>query len=1290
MAPDISDKKTKVCKKYSHSDHSKYKQWEKDRRDRFNVKLEELASCLPNYNKENPWKKVEIVENAIVNLRSLANEMQSKNNSERETIRKLSAEVNSLKDIILQFTSFKKSSEDIYRLTSEEIVTVIKQIILSRKRDAISSGDTETEAGIDNTDDAVDEDLAFVAKIAQTNDHCYSVSVTEPNMRVETEEIVETEDLTGPGQQTLVPVQEFVTVLPPTGPADGYITLVPDTSPSLNIPQIINIDDMSVLAGVRTIFVNKGSKTSVICQQQPPPVAVVPDLLSTDTGKVAIPRLPRAQRRAKKLRKVYTRKKPFVKPCKKASVLKSSVESSDHNVSSETIFSDDPLTNKEEMEIIEETIKEDTEQTEKFALIKEKSKGVVKGSKEENKKKMEGFGKKKSKSSYSIAALCQISVNIGDNRPEVAQSPGLMSLASVGTISPANTPGPGDKTPSLALETCLVMEPGTAATVEETVIEELRTIRPEDLQQIEVVTSSVSVPAPELTASLASAQGGKQPQAGCEAKTIQKDIYQVIKDLDQELDLEKENFDSSVETENSAAREIVKKKASIQSITEACVVSKEKTIIQNIPVSMPVKSSTNELVSASTAVSRTVQTTTISFARKALITTTSASSMSVYDFQASKPETPPIPLQESRKDNKTTQKSLPPQMDQTKSFASLEKKTYTELHSKQKKEVSPKKSYVDTRKDVPASGQVMPSSHGQAASGYSQANFNLMDPAGYHQHQEIQQRLRPSNSSNSSNYSSGSGYPLSSRHSGYVSGYPGYQSSSSQHHHSYHHPYNQPGESAAAEMKQFHQSPSKYPGGCSAHSGAGTYLHSDFHSRSYYPGGAGASKPYSNQTSYRHFHSEVADSGQHYGGDRKRAGQHLEIGSQQIQSSLPPEKIQSQSSSSGTFSVTHLVNTNQRKGTKRSSSSSNKTSKTAKSELVKETKAEKEEGRKPGRSQSSRRNKSGTRSNYSAESLISGAGAGSTQTITMGEHAESKVKMAATPSKTSGSQKYLSTDKTSYPSSIKTSANWANDGTHFSGLQLSSPSPANILPTDLSSIDFQMSIFGQQDTNLNPKDYLTGSSSSQAVKSSSKQPAAACQLSQQRSGVPDWSLNSGMLETSFPPMVPILTPPSDPMTGYPFMSDPMSHSASSWYPCSAAQPSSSSRIQNQTVTYSSNIPVSGYAQTKAASSASHSLAPSHMVSLPPLAGSNSQTGSLLNFNLSTIFPDIITPGAVSGQATVNCQGRPGPGQLGAAGSDLLPHSFALLGHTHTSQVVPPTFSSVTSNVAPPPLTFTNE
>ena len=58
-----------------------------------------------------------------------------------------------------------------------------------------------------------------------------------------------------------------------------------------------------------------------------------------------------------------------------------------------------------------------------------------------DKEKMKGFSKKKSKSSNcSIAALCLISINIGENLPKVSQSPGMMSLNSVGTISHTHTP----------------------------------------------------------------------------------------------------------------------------------------------------------------------------------------------------------------------------------------------------------------------------------------------------------------------------------------------------------------------------------------------------------------------------------------------------------------------------------------------------------------------------------------------------------------------------------------------------------------------------------------------------------------------------------------------------------------------------------------------------------------------------------------------------------------------------------------------------------------------------------
>ncbi|TRY79526.1 hypothetical protein TCAL_09433 [Tigriopus californicus] len=58
-------------------------------------------------------------------------------------------------------------------------------------------------------------------------------------------------------------------------------------------------------------------------------------------------------------------------------------------------------------------------------------------------------GKSKSKSSYSIAALCQISVNIGEpSETAMVNSPGMVSLNSVGTGSPAVTPAPTPTPPT--------------------------------------------------------------------------------------------------------------------------------------------------------------------------------------------------------------------------------------------------------------------------------------------------------------------------------------------------------------------------------------------------------------------------------------------------------------------------------------------------------------------------------------------------------------------------------------------------------------------------------------------------------------------------------------------------------------------------------------------------------------------------------------------------------------------------------------------------------------------------
>ena len=336
MAPNISDKKQqKVCKKYSHAaDHSKYKQWEKDRRDRFNVKLEDLASCLPNYDKENPWKKVEIVENAILALRSNLNNAFHSKPSDTDTIRKLSAEINNLKNVIIQFTSFRKADEDIFKLTSDEIFTVLNRVILNKKkkvRTQDNNSDSEYITGdtCDDEDTAGEDDLAFVARIAQSNDHCYSVSVTEPNLTVDAEEVVETQDSAAPapGYVTILqsgdplPLPAPVTLLPPPAPAEeeGFITL------SLGILQIISINDLAAAAGVRTIFVNKGSKSLVLYQHQPPPLVTTDPSTDLCFTKVAIPRL-RVQKKAKKTRKTYVRKKLF--KSKKSTVSLKPAESS--------------------------------------------------------------------------------------------------------------------------------------------------------------------------------------------------------------------------------------------------------------------------------------------------------------------------------------------------------------------------------------------------------------------------------------------------------------------------------------------------------------------------------------------------------------------------------------------------------------------------------------------------------------------------------------------------------------------------------------------------------------------------------------------------------------------------------------------------------------------------------------------------------------------------------------------------------------------------------------------------
>ena len=206
-------------------------------------------------------------------------------------------------------------------------------MILNKKKDRTQDNNSDTEYITGDEDTAGEDDLALVARIAQSNDHCYSVSVTEPNLTVDAEEVVETQDSAAPapapapGYVTILqsgdplPLPAPVTLLPPPAPAEeeGFITL------SLGILQIISINDLAAAAGVRTIFVNKGSKSLVLYQHQPPPLVTTDPSTDLCFTKVAIPRL-RVQKKAKKTRKTYVRKKLF--KSKKSTVSLKPAESS--------------------------------------------------------------------------------------------------------------------------------------------------------------------------------------------------------------------------------------------------------------------------------------------------------------------------------------------------------------------------------------------------------------------------------------------------------------------------------------------------------------------------------------------------------------------------------------------------------------------------------------------------------------------------------------------------------------------------------------------------------------------------------------------------------------------------------------------------------------------------------------------------------------------------------------------------------------------------------------------------
>ena len=987
MAPDVAKKAPKLCKKYTYTEHSKYSQWEKERRARFNDRLEELSRMMPGYSKENPWKKIEIIEQAINNITKRKVEASK---SQEDAISGLAREVHQLKSIILQFTNIKNVNADVFKLTSTEI---------GRTLDSLAEQEKENLPP-EPPDPEAEESLAFVAKIARSNDHDYIRTTEEtPSLEVDGEVVVETAVADQEEQEEMIikaaPPQPLIVDLVAEfdpQPLPSYITFEPTAAVASSLPeapQLLNLQDiiwprgMAAVPNVRTVFVNKGSRASLL-----------PSEPITGVHKLPIPRLkpPKRRPRPKKLRRGTSKTK--VKPTEKDETIENvavnlplteggqETSTKEINESLEALEAveealpldkDDILQNNEEMEILEETIKEQgeretREKSEKDAKKKEGKRGSIldkDGEKVVVHKKKVDQGKKKSKSSYSIAALCQISVNIGD-RPEMANSPGVLSLNSVGTMSPSHTPAPTptpDPSKTFGMETCEIV-----IGREENVLEELRTIRPEDVtfetpgpSGETTMKKTVSPSQNFLTNFPAVSKSDQDDTISVSTKTIQRDIYEALKDLDKDLNLEPESLPEPVERDDTKPEEPKKIQEPIKETVKAVV-----TTVSTVTVS-------RYLTSCTTTTEAPPSTT--------------SSALSVYDFSASKPDTPPIPLQKARKQEirKEEGRVMP-------AYKSPEKKTYTEMQSK------PKKSPVDGGKGKEVVGVA-----GQNQQ-YQGMEYQQVQGKQYHQPSATYQ----------------------SRHQMYMgSHYPTYQGMGplqQQHpyHHSPHHPY------PSDEMKSGSHH-SRYS--CASHS----YLPApNYH---HYP-----SAP-------KHYQGQPGWGQQHYPKSRDRGQTHMEMDT--AGHSTPAQ------ASGTTFTVNQLVNSGQRKssGTKRSSTAGKggSVAKTGRGEVAKEK--EKEDCRK--RSGATRRNKSGGRStSYSAESLMLPSSSGLVVTADTKED-QAKVKVGPSPSKKESKMETMSGSR------AQTTNTWANTD-HFGGLQLSSlsPSPASLFPQDLSSLDFPMPMFG--------------------------------------------------------------------------------------------------------------------------------------------------------------------------------------------------------------------------------------
>ncbi|CAB4056823.1 unnamed protein product [Lepeophtheirus salmonis] len=378
----------------------KYRLWEKNRRDRFNAGLETLSASLPDYESGvSKWPKADIVERAINYIKAL--QAQRIPDDLQRRIKGLKRQNSKLREIIRSKLAKEMDQKEFSKLNLQEIQSLINKY-------------EEAKANKENHP----EKPAF---LPTGDDHSYSLcshDSSEPDLEVASEEVVEESS------------QEIHT---------NYLIILITSNPHNNKYPIEISEKVVENNAKKNNKICKGlekmNTTSVQVETSQENVEEIIDLTPSEKSDDYMDECDKNDS-SESLDLPSTHLDEF--DLKASSTLPDAILASEDPEEIDKKEKTDGSSKKDEKEYVKTSGE--------IVDTKDKSEESSSSSPVTKPQESGGNGKSKSKSSYSIAALCQISVNIGGD-PLVASetmvnSPGVVSLNSFGTASPSVTPAP--------------------------------------------------------------------------------------------------------------------------------------------------------------------------------------------------------------------------------------------------------------------------------------------------------------------------------------------------------------------------------------------------------------------------------------------------------------------------------------------------------------------------------------------------------------------------------------------------------------------------------------------------------------------------------------------------------------------------------------------------------------------------------------------------------------------------------------------------------------------------------